>query len=93
MYSSLDDEPQRRKSQRGSVVAGLIFGDIGSLYSLSESGGDVLDENKPRASAGVGISWISPALRQSLPGEGLIFKAGHWIVSLDQSGAFLYKFP
>lgn len=26
MYSSLDDEPQRRKSQRGSVVAGLIFG-------------------------------------------------------------------
>ncbi len=41
-------------------VAGLIFGDIGSLYSLSESGGDILDENKPRASAGVGISWISP---------------------------------
>ena len=41
-------------------VGGLIFADIGSLYSLSESGADILDENKPRASAGVGISWISP---------------------------------
>ena len=30
------------------------------LYSLSESGADILDENKPRASAGVGISWLSP---------------------------------
>ena len=41
-------------------VSGLIFGDIGTLYSLSESGSDILDENKPRASAGVGISWLSP---------------------------------
>jgi len=38
----------------------LIFGDIGSLYSLSESGRDILDENKLRASAGIGISWVSP---------------------------------
>ena len=41
-------------------VSGLIFADIGSLYSLSESGSDVLDQNKPRASTGIGISWISP---------------------------------
>ncbi len=41
-------------------VSGLIFGDIGTLYSLSESGSDILDEQKPRASAGIGISWISP---------------------------------
>ena len=41
-------------------VSGLIFGDIGSLFSLSESGSDILDENKPRASAGIGISWLSP---------------------------------
>ena len=26
MYSSLDSEPQRRKSQKGAIVAGLIFG-------------------------------------------------------------------
>ena len=41
-------------------VAGLLFADIGTLYGLSESGADILDENKPRASAGVGISWLSP---------------------------------
>ena len=40
-------------------VGGLLFADIGTLYSLSESGAGVLDENKPRASAGVGISWLS----------------------------------
>ena len=26
MYSSLDSEPQRQKSQKGAIVAGLIFG-------------------------------------------------------------------
>jgi outer membrane protein insertion porin family len=41
-------------------VGGLLFADIGTLYGLSESGAGVLDENKPRASAGVGISWLSP---------------------------------
>ena len=41
-------------------VAGLLFADIGTLYGLSESGADILDENKPRASAGAGISWLSP---------------------------------
>ncbi len=41
-------------------VGGLIFADIGTLYGLSETGADILDENKPRASAGFGISWLSP---------------------------------
>ncbi len=41
-------------------VAGLVFGDVGTLYSLSESGADILDDNKLRASAGIGISWVSP---------------------------------
>ena len=41
-------------------VGGLLFADIGTLYNLSESGAGVLDENKPRASVGVGISWLSP---------------------------------
>ncbi|MAI29510.1 MAG: outer membrane protein assembly factor BamA [Rickettsiales bacterium] len=41
-------------------LAGLVFADIGTLYSLSDSGVDVLDENKIRASAGIGVSWVSP---------------------------------
>ncbi len=41
-------------------VGGLLFADIGSLYNTSSSGSDIFDENKPRASVGVGISWLSP---------------------------------
>ncbi len=41
-------------------VGGLVFADIGSLYNTSSSGSDIFDENKPRASVGIGISWLSP---------------------------------
>ncbi len=41
-------------------IGGLLFADIGSLYETSSSGADIFDENKPRASVGVGLSWISP---------------------------------
>ena len=41
-------------------IGGLLFADIGTLYNTASSGSDIFDENKPRASVGVGISWISP---------------------------------
>ncbi len=41
-------------------VGGLVFADVGSLYNTSSSGSDIFDENKLRASVGVGISWLSP---------------------------------
>ena len=41
-------------------VGGLIFGDIGTLFKASETGTNVRDDIKFRASAGIGISWQSP---------------------------------
>ena len=40
-------------------IGGLIFADIGSIYNQSSSS-NIHDENKLRASAGIGISWLSP---------------------------------
>ena len=41
-------------------LGGIIFADIGTLYNTGSSGSNVRDESKFRASAGIGISWISP---------------------------------
>ena len=41
-------------------IGGLIFADIGSIYNQSSSALNIHDENKLRASAGIGISWLSP---------------------------------
>ncbi len=41
-------------------VAGHAFTDIGSLFSLDDSGPEILDESSLRASVGVGVSWRSP---------------------------------
>ncbi len=68
-----DDALGGNKYYRGSVelrfpigfpeemgVYGHAFGDVGSLWSLNESGVGIVDENTPRASAGIGFSWRSP---------------------------------
>ena len=41
-------------------LSGLAFIDIGSIYNTNSSGSLVKDENTLRASAGVGLTWISP---------------------------------
>ncbi len=41
-------------------VSGLAFIDVGSLYNTSSSGSLVEDDNFLRASAGLGITWVSP---------------------------------
>ena len=41
-------------------LAGIMFADIGTLYNTSSSGTNIHDESKLRASAGIGISWLSP---------------------------------
>ena len=41
-------------------LSGLAFIDIGSIYDVNSSGILVEDENTLRASAGVGLTWISP---------------------------------
>ncbi len=41
-------------------VAGHAFTDFGSLWSVDETGPEVVDENSIRAAAGLGISWRSP---------------------------------
>ena len=41
-------------------VSGLAFVDIGSIYNTSSSSSLVEDENSLRASAGIGLTWISP---------------------------------
>ena len=41
-------------------VAGIIFGDIGTLYNTASSGVGIKDQTNLRASVGVGLSWISP---------------------------------
>ena len=41
-------------------IKGHTFSDFGSLFSIDETGADILDESSVRASAGVGLSWRSP---------------------------------
>lgn len=41
-------------------IKGHLFSDFGSLWSLDETGPEVLDESSLRASVGVGASWRSP---------------------------------
>ncbi len=41
-------------------VSGLAFLDVGTIYNTSSSGASVKDETSIRASAGVGITWVSP---------------------------------
>ena len=41
-------------------IGGLIFADIGSVYYTSSSGSNIRDESSLRASAGIGLSWLSP---------------------------------
>ncbi len=41
-------------------LSGLAFIDVGSIYNTNSSGSSVKDENKLRASAGIGLTWISP---------------------------------
>jgi outer membrane protein insertion porin family len=39
---------------------GAVFTDAGSLFSVDESGSDVVDDSALRASYGVGVLWTSP---------------------------------
>ena len=41
-------------------LGGLIFADVGSIYNQSSSASNIHDENSLRASAGIGLSWVSP---------------------------------
>ena len=41
-------------------IGGLIFADIGTIYNQSSSALNIHDESALRASAGIGISWVSP---------------------------------
>ena len=41
-------------------IGGLIFADIGTVYNTSSSGSNIRDETSLRASAGIGLSWLSP---------------------------------
>lgn len=41
-------------------ILGHAFSDVGSLWSLDDSGVGVVDDNSLRASVGVGMSWRSP---------------------------------
>ncbi len=41
-------------------VGGMIFADLGSLYNTGSSGSNIHDESSLRATAGVGLSWLSP---------------------------------
>lgn len=41
-------------------VSGHAFTDLGSLWGLDESGSGIIDQNSLRASAGVGMTWVSP---------------------------------
>jgi outer membrane protein insertion porin family len=39
---------------------GAVFVDAGSLWDVEDSGADIVDNSKPRFSAGVGLLWSSP---------------------------------
>ncbi len=41
-------------------VDGAVFTDVGALSDIDDTGADVLDSGKPRASVGVGVSYASP---------------------------------
>ena len=41
-------------------LSGLAFIDVGSIYNTSSSSSLIKDENTLRASAGVGLTWVSP---------------------------------
>ena len=41
-------------------IGGLVFADIGTVYNTSSSGSNIRDETSLRASAGIGLSWLSP---------------------------------
>jgi len=41
-------------------ILGHAFTDIGSLWNVDETGVGIVDENKLRGAAGVGVSWRSP---------------------------------
>ncbi|MBT4428811.1 MAG: outer membrane protein assembly factor BamA [Rhodospirillaceae bacterium] len=41
-------------------VDGALFADVGALSDIDDTGSDVLDSGKPRASIGVGVSYASP---------------------------------
>lgn len=41
-------------------IAGHAFTDFGSLWSLDDTGPEIVDENSIRAAAGLGLSWRSP---------------------------------
>ena len=41
-------------------VTGLAFADIGTVYNTGSSGSSIRDETSLRASAGIGLTWISP---------------------------------
>lgn len=41
-------------------IKGHVFTDIGSLWSLDDSGAEIVDETSLRAAGGVGLSWRSP---------------------------------
>ena len=41
-------------------VTGLVFLDVGTIYNTSSTGAAIKDEASLRASAGVGVTWISP---------------------------------
>ena len=41
-------------------IRGHVFSDVGSLWSLDDSGAEIVDESSLRATAGAGVSWRSP---------------------------------
>ncbi len=41
-------------------IGGIIFADIGTIYNQSSSATNIHDESTLRASAGIGLSWVSP---------------------------------
>ncbi|MCR4376594.1 MAG: outer membrane protein assembly factor BamA [Rhodospirillales bacterium] len=54
-------------------ISGKVFSDVGSVTTVSPSGANVLDSGALRASAGVGVAWVSPIGPISLDfGQALI---------------------
>ena len=41
-------------------VSGAVFNDVASLWDLDSTGNEIRDTNSIRASAGVGVAWVSP---------------------------------
>ena len=41
-------------------VRGRLFADIGTLTEIDDEGPEILDEASPRASVGVGLTYVSP---------------------------------